>query len=86
MNPRRDVGSGRLRFARTLVSRRQILSKLEYLLHVAMPAIRTNLTGIAVEAGEAEQRGILVADVETSNRNAKISGEGHSPAHGGVLC
>ena len=58
-------------FARTLVSRRgksYSETKLKYLLHVAMPAIRSNrprLTGIAVEAGEVEQRGILVADVET---------------------
>lgn len=58
-------------FARTLVSRRgksYSKTKLEYLLHVAIPAIRSNrprLTGIEVEAGNVEQRGILVSDVET---------------------
>ena len=69
-------------FARTLVSRRgksYSKSKLEYLLHVAMPAIRSNrprLTGIAVGAGNVEQRGILVADVETMAIETLKSQEG----------
>ena len=70
-------------FARTLVSRRgksYSKSKLEYLLHVAMPAIRSNrpqLTGIAVEAGNVEQRGILVADVQTMAIETLKSQEGN---------
>ena len=69
-------------FARTLVSRRgksYSKSKLEYLLHIAMPAIRSNrpqLTGIAVEAGNVEQRGILVADVQTMAIETLKSQEG----------
>ena len=69
-------------FARTLVSRRgksYSKSKLEYLLHVAMPAIRSNrprLTGIAAEAGDVEQRGVLVADVETMAIETLKSQEG----------
>ena len=69
-------------FARTLVSRRgksYSKSKLEYLLHVAMPAIRSNrpqLTGIAVEASNVEQRGILVADVQTMAIETLKSQEG----------
>ena len=69
-------------FARTLVSRRgksYSKSKLEYLLHVAMPAIRSNrpqLTGIAVGAGDVEQRGVLVADVETMAIETLKSQEG----------
>ena len=69
-------------FARTLVSRRgksYSKSKLEYLLHVAMPAIRSNrpqLTGIAAEAGNVEQRGILVADVQTMAIETLKSQEG----------
>ena len=69
-------------FARTLVSRRgksYSKSKLEYLLHVAMPAIRSNrpqLTGIAAEAGDVEQRGILVADVQTMAIETLKSQEG----------
>ena len=69
-------------FARTLVSRRgksYSKSKLEYLLHVAMPAIRSNrpqLTGIAVEASNVEQRGVLVADVQTMAIETLKSQEG----------
>ena len=69
-------------FARTLVLRRgksYSKSKLEYLLHVAMPAIRSNrpqLTGIAVEASNVEQRGILVADVQTMAIETLKSQEG----------
>ena len=69
-------------FARTLVSRRgksYSKSKLEYLLHVAVPAIRSNrpqLTGIAVEASNVEQRGVLVADVQTMAIETLKSQEG----------
>ncbi len=69
-------------FARTLVSRRgksYSETKLEYLLHVAIPAIRSNrprLAGIAVEAGDVEQRGILVSDVETMAIETLKSQEG----------
>ena len=69
-------------FARTLVSRRGKTyseTKLEYLLHVAMPAIRSNrprLSGVAVEAGDIGQRGILVADVETMAIETLKSQEG----------
>ena len=69
-------------FARTLVSRRgksYSETKLEYLLHVAMPAIRSNrpqLTGIAAETGDVEQRGVLVADVETMAIETLKSQEG----------
>ena len=69
-------------FARTLVSRRGKTyseTKLEYLLHVAMPAIRSNrprLTGVAVEAGGIGRRGILVADVQTMAIETLKSQEG----------
>ena len=69
-------------FARTLVSRRGKTyseTKLEYLLHVAMPAVRSNrprLTGASVEVGNIGQRGILVADVETMAIETLKSQEG----------
>ena len=80
-----EKGRGKRRdsdFARTLVSRRgksYSETKLEYLLHVAIPAIRSNrprLAGIAVEAGNVEQRGILVSDVETMAIETLKSQEG----------
>ena len=69
-------------FARTLVSRRGKSfseTKLEYLLHVAIPAIRSNrprFTGITAEAGDVEGRGILVADVEAMAIETLKSREG----------
>ena len=58
-------------FVKTLLSRRGKSypdAQLEYLLHVAMPAIRSNrpeLTGIAVAVGNVQQTGVLVADIQT---------------------
>ena len=58
-------------FVETLLSRRGRTysdAQLEYLLYVAMPAIRSNrpeFTGIAVQAGNIQQRGVLVADIQT---------------------
>lgn len=69
-------------FARTLVSRRGKTyseTKLEYLLHVAIPAIRSNrprLTEVAVDVGDIEGRGVLVADVETMAIETLKSQEG----------
>ena len=69
-------------FARTLVSRRgksYSKTKLEYLLHVAMPAIRSTrprFTAVSAEAGDVERRGILVADVEAMAIETLKSQEG----------
>ena len=58
-------------FVKTLLSRRGRTypdAQLEYLLYVAMPAIRSNrpeFTGIAVQANNIQQRGVLVADIQT---------------------
>ena len=58
-------------FVKTLLSRRGRTypdAQLEYLLYVALPAIRSNrpeFTGIAVQANNIQQRGVLVADIQT---------------------
>ena len=77
-----DTEGGRSNFARRLMARRgksYSEIKLEYLLHVAIPAIRSNrprFAGIAAVAGDAERGGFLVADVETMAIETLESQEG----------
>ncbi|MDE0634702.1 MAG: hypothetical protein OXI43_02445 [Candidatus Poribacteria bacterium] len=66
-----DDDKDSVKFARTLRTREGLVVeevKLEYLLHVAMPVIRSNrphFAGIQVSVGEDMARGVLIEDVET---------------------
>lgn len=65
-----DDNKDNINFARTLRKREGMVVEdieLEYLLHVAMPTIKSNrprLSGIEVTAGEITTQGQLIADVE----------------------
>ncbi len=66
-----DEDKDSITFARTLRKREGMVVekiKLEYLLHVAMPAMRSNrphFAGIQVSVGEDITQGVLIEDIET---------------------